>query len=95
MMATLAALIGAWGTWLLAVWFVAGDPDAKRVNLLLTLPGMLLFIAIVTGVVCLILGPLARRLRLQAVPSQISIFAFLVGIAPLVTLVIFALANLR
>lgn len=68
--------IGAAATHLLA----AAEPDGKG---LVVLSGLLLFAAVVTGVLVLLLLPLVLRLRHQKPPRGYVAFAVLVAAAPL------------
>ncbi len=50
--------------------------------------GVLLFVALITGVVCLAFTPLVYRVRKVPPPGPITVGAVLIGLAPLVLLVI-------
>jgi hypothetical protein len=50
--------------------------------------GILLFVALITGVVCLAFTPLVYRVRTAPPPSPITCGAVLIGLAPIVLLVI-------
>jgi len=50
--------------------------------------GVLLFVALITGAVCLVFTPLVYRLRKVAPPSPITVSAVMIGIAPVVLLII-------
>lgn len=55
------------------------------------LPGLLLFVAAGTGLLCLILTPLIHRVRRAPPPRVITIAAALIGTAPWVTIVVLSL----
>lgn len=85
LMVTLGAELSA-----LAVWGVsaaAGDAEDLPVTLRL-LPGWLLAVALITGLLCLLLTPLAYRLRAAPPPLGVTIIAFIVGASPLVVLLL-------
>jgi hypothetical protein len=50
--------------------------------------GVLLFVALMTGVLCLALTPLVYRVRRTRPPRAITIGAVLIGAAPIVTMII-------
>ncbi len=50
--------------------------------------GVLLFVAIITGLVCLALTPLAYRVRATRPPRAVTIGAVLIGLSPIVLLVV-------
>jgi hypothetical protein len=58
---------------------------------LASVAGMLLLVSLTTGVVCLLLTPLAYRVRRDPPPRAITIAAILIGLAPIVTIAIDAL----
>jgi hypothetical protein len=60
---------------------------------LLVVAGMLLIVALATGVLCLGLTPLAYRVRSTHPPRAIAIAAVLIGLAPLLTLIALAFGS--
>jgi hypothetical protein len=50
--------------------------------------GVLLFVALTTGLVCLAFTPLAYRVRRAPPPRAITVGALLIGIAPIVLLIV-------
>lgn len=54
------------------------------------LGGVMLFVAIATGVLALVLTPLAYRVRVVPPPRAITIAAVLIGLLPLAVLVLLA-----
>jgi hypothetical protein len=56
--------------------------------------GVLLFVAMITGIVCLGLTPLVHRTRQVAPPRTITIGAVLIGLSPMVMLIVLAAAAL-
>jgi len=53
-----------------------------------SLPGLLLFMALVTGLVCLLLTPLVYRFRRVPPPTVITVWALVVSVTPLVIVVV-------
>ena len=53
--------------------------------------GVLLFVAIITGLTCLALTPLVYRVRIARPPQAVTIGAVAIGVAPLVMLVVLSL----
>ncbi len=49
------------------------------------LPGMILFVAIITGIICLVLAPVVYRVRRVPPPRSVTIFAVAVGLTPMAT----------
>lgn len=58
---------------------------------LAALAGLMLFVSAATGAVCLALTVLAHRVRQSPPPRAITIAAVLIGLAPLVTIAVFAI----
>lgn len=85
LMATLLAVAGTILTRLLASW---AKPEAGEPNLLLVLPGLLLFTGIVSGSICLALTVAANRLRRRAPPRAITVFAVAACVLPWVLLIL-------
>jgi hypothetical protein len=56
--------------------------------------GVLLFVALATGVLCLLLTPLVHRVRAAAPPRAITVGAVLIGFAPLVLLAVLTFLSL-
>lgn len=85
MMATLGAEVSSLITWgLLAM---AGNSEEIPATLRL-LPGWLMAVALVTGVLCLLLTPLAYRFRKTPPPLGVTLIAAAVGASPLVYLLL-------
>jgi hypothetical protein len=55
---------------------------------------VLLFVALATGVLCLLLTPLVHRVRAAAPPRAITVGAVLIGFAPLVLLAVLTFLSL-
>ena len=53
--------------------------------------GVLLFVAVMTGVVCLALTPVVYRVRGAAPPQAITIGAVMIGFSPIVMLIVLAI----
>jgi hypothetical protein len=87
-LSTLAALAVAALVGLATLAWPAPEDQAHP---LAALAGMMLFVAIATGLLCLALTPLALRVRQIPPPLAITIGAVLIGLAPLVTFAVFAI----
>src|SRR5262245_25401112 len=59
---------------------------AGAVHPLARISGVLLFVAIITGLVCVGLTPLAHRIRRIAPPRAITIGAVMIGLSPIALL---------
>jgi hypothetical protein len=57
---------------------------------LTSIASVMLLAAVTTGVLCLVLTPLAHRVRRSQPPRAITVAAVLIGIAPLVTIAVLA-----
>jgi hypothetical protein len=86
---TAVAMIVVAALWLLSLVFPFADP---RAHPLVVVAGMLLFVALATGLLCLLFTPLAYRVRRTAPPRTIAVAAVLIGLAPLITLIVLAIA---
>lgn len=90
-LATLAAELFALLGWI-AVAVAARSGQVPREFVML--PVLLTFIALVTGLVCLLLIPVTHRVRNTPPPRSVTIFAAVVGIMPsIVVLVTFLLKD--
>jgi len=49
------------------------------------LPGFILFIGIITGIICLVLTPVVYQVRRVPPPRSVAIFAVAVGLTPMAT----------
>jgi hypothetical protein len=79
-----AELIG-----LLAKVYLVNVPELdESMQRLLLLPYITLGIGVVSGILCLLLTPVVYRLRKTPPPPLITVFAVLIGSAPLMTLLI-------
>jgi hypothetical protein len=85
MMATLAAELAA----LVAGLLIAGAEKPAEIPLALrVLPGLMLSIALVTGVLCLALSPLVYKVRKAPPPTGVTVIAVAIGASPLVLLLL-------
>jgi hypothetical protein len=67
---------------------MAANPAVPgRPHPMLPLSSVMLFVALATGIVCLVFTPLAYRVRRSRPPTAITIAAILIGLSPLVTIV--------
>lgn len=87
-MSTLAALAVAALVGLATLVWPAPDGQPHP---LAALAGMMLFVAATTGLLSLVLTPLALRVRQTPPPLAVSIGAFLIGLAPLIAIAVFAI----
>jgi heme/copper-type cytochrome/quinol oxidase subunit 2 len=87
-MSTLVALLvaGAVGLAIL-VW----PTDQGREHPLSAISGLMLLVSAATGVVCIALTPFVYRVRRSPPPRTVTVAAVLIGLAPLVTIAVFAL----
>lgn len=78
---------------LAGVGFLLLDPpaDPDDVRLATLLPALLLYISIITGIVCLLLSPITHRVRKVPPPRSVTVVAAIIGSAPLVTLVVLSI----
>lgn len=60
--------------------------NAERPGLALLLPRILLFIAAVTGAVCVVLTPLVYRFRRTPPPEAITAFGLIISVLPVLIL---------
>ncbi len=85
---TAVAMVVVTSLWLVSLAFPLAGP---RAHPLVVVAGMLLFVALATGMLCLLLTPLAYRVRKGTPPLAIGAAAVLIGLSPLVTLIVLAL----
>lgn len=55
------------------------------------LPGLMMLIAAVTGILCLVLTVAVHRIRSDAPPKMITVIAVFVGVLPLATMLLVAM----
>jgi hypothetical protein len=85
---TAVAMFVVLALWLVSLAFPFAGP---RAHPLVVVAGMLLFVALATGLLCLLLTLLAYRVRKGPPPLAIGAAAVLIGLAPVVTLIVLAL----
>ena len=83
----LAAQLVALATWLVAR--AAGIP-AGQPNALFLVPQTLMIVAVLTGLLLLVVTPLAYRVRRSRPPLAITIAALAIGVAPLIAVAVIA-----
>lgn len=90
MMAALAAFLGTLLASIAyaALWFTA--PGGQITTPMVTIPFLLFFISAITGAICLLLTPLALKLRRIPPPRPVTIFALFAGAAPLAAVIALA-----
>ncbi len=89
-LATLVAEVGGVIGWLLLV--SAADPQ-KLARSVAVLPGLILYIGLITGIIGLVLAPVAHRIRRVPPPTSVTVVAVVIALSPAVT--IFVLAQLQ
>jgi hypothetical protein len=89
--------------WMLAIIATLGAEIVGGVSLLVTsdwnasaetrslLPGLMLFIAVVTGVICLLLTPLVHRFRRDPPPAPIQYVAVTASVLPILVAIMMLL----
>lgn len=90
MLAALCALvaqIGSLAAWAAGEWFAGERVPFQPLR---SLPGLLLLIALASGLVCLLLTWPALRLRRGPVPRPVTVAALLIGAAPWALLLLLA-----
>lgn len=90
MMATLAAELASAAVWGLLQLAGKAEDLPAAVGLL---PGLLMLIAVTTGILCLLLTPLAWHVRRQPPPLGVVVLAVVIGASPLLTLLVLRLAS--
>jgi len=84
-MSTAAAMLMVLAFRLLIIGFPVA---AGQRHPLAAVAGVLLFVALMTGVLCLGLTPLVYRVRRTRPPRAVTVGAVLIGAAPIVTLIV-------
>jgi hypothetical protein len=95
MLACMSTVVGMAVVGLLHLGMAVTPVAAGGLHPLARISGVMLFVAIVTGVLSLVLTPLAYRVRMVPPPRAITIAAVLIGLLPLVVLVVLALFPAR
>lgn len=91
-MLTMMATLGAEVVSLVSYALIAQADDPTTLPLTLRmLPGLLQMTALVTGVLCLLLTPVAYKLRRVPPPGGVVVIAVAVGAFPLITLLLMQL----
>jgi hypothetical protein len=75
----------------LRLLMIAFPVAAGGVHPLARIAGVLLFVALMTGALCLGFTPLTHRIRHAPPPRAITIGAILIGLSPIVMLIVLAL----
>jgi hypothetical protein len=90
MMSALAAFLGtALSTISYAALFFTAR-DGRITTPMVTIPFLLFFISGITGAICLLLTPVALKLRRSPPPKPVTIFAVFFGAAPLIAAIVLA-----
>jgi len=72
---------------------IAFPTAAGQVHPLGRISGVLLFVAMITGLMCVGLTPLAHRIRKIAPPRAITMGAVMIGLSPIALLVVLLVAG--
>ena len=88
MLTCMSTAVGMFVVLALRLLMIAFPVAAGGVHPLARIAGVLLFVALMTGVVCLVLIPLVHRVRSAAPPRAITVGAVLIGLSPMVLLVV-------
>lgn len=83
-MSTAAAMLVVAILWVLSYVFPFRGPTHP----LIFVAHMLLFVAVATGILCLVFTPLAYRVRRVAPPRAIAIAAVVIALSPLITMLV-------
>jgi hypothetical protein len=88
MLATVATLAAEFVAGAGLLFFPANSSADEAPSPLSALPGVMLFTALTTGTLCLVLTPLVRRLRRTPPPPAVVWMAAVVGVSPWAILLI-------
>jgi hypothetical protein len=77
----------------LRLLMIAFPVAAGVVHPLGRIAGVLLFVALMTGILCMALTPLVYRVRNTAPPRAIAVSAVMIGLAPMVLLIVLGIAG--
>jgi hypothetical protein len=91
MLTCMSTAVGSFVVLALRLLMLAFPVAGVRVQPLAQAADVLLFVAIMTGVLCLALTPLVYRVRLAPPPRQITVAAVAIGIAPIIMLIVISL----
>ncbi len=84
MLTCMSTAMGMFVVLTLRLLMLAFPVAAGGIHPLARIAGVLLFVALATGAVCLLLTPLVHRVRAAAPPRAITVGAVLIGAAPMV-----------
>jgi hypothetical protein len=93
MLACMSTAVGSFVVLALRLLMLAFPVAGVRIHPLDQATGVLLFVAVVTGVTCLVLTPLVYRVRIIPPPRPVTVGAVAIGLAPIVLAALLALAG--
>jgi hypothetical protein len=88
MLTCMSTAMGMFVVLALRLLMIAFPVPAGGTHPLARIAGVLLFVVVATGGVCLLLTPLVHRVRASAPPRAITVGAVLIGLAPVLLLVV-------
>jgi hypothetical protein len=89
-MSTALGMLVVLGLRLLMIAFPGGGGGVHPLE---GIAGVMLFVALSTGLLCLLFTPLAYRVRQIAPPRAIAVSAVLIGLSPIVMIIVVAIAR--
>jgi hypothetical protein len=90
-MSTAGGMFVVLGLRLLMLAFAAAAGGAHPLQ---RMAGVFLFVALMTGVMCLAMTPLVYRTRRNPPPQAVTVGAVLIGLAPIVLMIVLAISAL-
>lgn len=92
LLASLIAQIAALGSWLLVRSAGAPGPQAdEQVSVFLLLPGLMLMVAVISGVACLALSIVVQSMRRTPAPAKVVVGSTIISTIPLITVIVLTL----
>jgi hypothetical protein len=90
MLSCLATAIGLAVVLALRLVMVAFPAQAGGTHPIAQMTGVMLFVTVATGVMCLVFTPLALRVRKTPPPRSVTVAAIVIGVLPIVVVVFLA-----
>lgn len=94
MLTCMSTTVGMFVVLALQLLMMAFPVAAGQVHPLGRMGGVLLFVAIATGVLCLVFTPLVYRVRTIPPPRTVTVGAVAIGLSPIVLLIVLTLIAL-
>ena len=95
MLTCLSTAVGVLVVLALRLLILAFPAAGGRVHPLAPMAGVFLFVALLTGLLCLLFTPLTLRARRRSPPRAVTIGALLIAIAPFIVLAVLLLPGNR